>query len=52
MKTDYECKKCGYKWKSRVEKPSACPRCKRYDYDIEEKEIHNRILREVKKNDN
>ncbi len=24
-----ECKKCGYKWDSRKEKPRQCPNCKR-----------------------
>ena len=36
MKKEYECKKCGYKWKSRVTIPLTCPRCKRYDYNKEE----------------
>jgi predicted Zn-ribbon and HTH transcriptional regulator len=31
--TKYKCKRCGYEWKSRVEKPLTCPRCKRYDYN-------------------
>lgn len=22
------CKKCGYEWESRVERPKACPECK------------------------
>jgi len=25
-----KCKQCGYKWKPKVEKPKACPRCKQY----------------------
>lgn len=28
MKT--KCQYCGYEWESRVDKPMACPRCKRY----------------------
>lgn len=23
-----ECKKCGYKWESRVDNPKSCPECK------------------------
>ena len=44
MKQQYECLKCGYKWKSRKDddKPVACPRCKRYDWNekvgVKEKE--------------
>lgn len=29
----HSCLKCGHQWTSRVPNPSACPRCKRYDYD-------------------
>lgn len=26
---------CGYEWESRLkQKPKACPRCKRYDWEI------------------
>jgi len=28
-----KCKRCGYKWESRVKDPKVCPRCKRYDFD-------------------
>lgn len=31
------CKQCGYVWLSKLDKPKQCPRCKRYDYDKEEK---------------
>jgi len=35
-----ECKKCGHKWLSRINnKPIACPKCKRYDYREEKKEV-------------
>lgn len=27
-----ECQQCGYKWKSRIKQPKACPKCKRYDW--------------------
>ena len=33
-----KCKRCGYEWITRIDKPKACPRCKRYDYD---KDIDN-----------
>ena len=34
---DYKCYKCGYEWKTIVEKPKACPRCKtRLDYVFKE----------------
>ncbi len=36
MRKDYkyeqECLICGYKWRSRLEEPKACPRCKRLDW--------------------
>lgn len=28
-----KCSRCGYEWKSRVERPKACPDCKRRDWD-------------------
>ena len=34
-----KCSKCGHKWDSRVGKPAACPKCKRYDWDKKEKEL-------------
>lgn len=30
---DYECKKCGNKWISRVVLPKSCPKCKSYNWD-------------------
>lgn len=32
---DYKkkCKKCGYIWKSFLDKPKQCPNCKRNDWD-------------------
>lgn len=44
MKQNNECKKCGYKWKSKLIKPISCPRCKRYDWWKEE-------IKEVKQNE-
>ena len=35
---NYKCKICNYGWKSRVEKPAQCPRCKRYDWDKDTKD--------------
>jgi predicted Zn-ribbon and HTH transcriptional regulator len=32
------CKLCGHTWLARVEKPKACPRCKRFDW---EKKVNN-----------
>ena len=32
-KIKYECKLCGHKWESKLEKPVACPKCKRYDWN-------------------
>ena len=31
-----QCKRCGKVWVERVDKPLACPQCKRYDYDSDE----------------
>jgi len=28
-----KCILCGWEWKSRVENPAQCPRCKRYDWN-------------------
>lgn len=36
-----ECKRCGYKWDSRVKEPRACPRCKSYLYKTEKEESAN-----------
>ncbi len=33
MTTTCKCKRCGYEWAARVEKPKACPECKRRDWD-------------------
>ena len=33
-----ECKQCEYKWESKKEHPVQCPRCKRYDWDKDEKD--------------
>lgn len=38
MMLEVECKRCGYEWKSRVEVPKECPRCKRRDWDEEKGE--------------
>lgn len=33
-----ECKRCGYKWKTRGDKdPAACPSCKSYQWKTEKK---------------
>ena len=32
--TEVTCKICGYTWEPRVEYPTACARCKRYDWDL------------------
>ena len=34
MKPNYECKRCGWKWESRLldRKPKQCPGCKRIDW--------------------
>ena len=29
-----KCLRCDYEWFSWIERPRACPRCKRYDWDI------------------
>ncbi len=35
----HKCKKCQYEWPSKLERPKACPKCKRYDWDKEDSEI-------------
>jgi len=27
------CLRCGYEWRSMVDKPKACPKCKSYTFD-------------------
>ena len=35
---EYECKKCGHKWVSRIlTTPKACPQCKAYHWDTAKK---------------
>ena len=31
--SEFDCKKCGHVWISRVELPKCCPACKRRDYE-------------------
>lgn len=39
MKNKLTCLKCGWKWEPREgSTPAACPRCKRYDWNIPRKE--------------
>ena len=34
-----QCKRCGWNWTSRKEElPACCPKCKRYDWNIGEKD--------------
>lgn len=28
MKRVFKCKRCGYEWLNRIDKPKACPKCK------------------------
>jgi len=39
MKKKQTCRKCGYKWVSRIENPKQCPNCKQYITKFEMKEI-------------
>ena len=34
-----KCNQCKYEWKPKVKSPMACPKCKRYDWDSQDKEI-------------
>jgi len=36
-----KCFKCECVWYSRVKQPIQCPRCKRVDYMVENKEVKN-----------
>lgn len=31
----HNCKICGHEWDARVRKPKQCPKCKRYNYQVE-----------------
>jgi predicted Zn-ribbon and HTH transcriptional regulator len=42
---EFKCIRCGYEWLSRVEKPTACPKCKSYYWNKE------RVVKEVKNNE-
>lgn len=33
----HTCKRCGYTWESKKEKPKACPNCKSYRFDVPKK---------------
>lgn len=33
--TKHKCLKCNHEWQGKVEKPKSCPRCKRYDWDVQ-----------------
>lgn len=33
------CKRCGYRWKSRKEKPTQCPKCKSQKWDMNRKNV-------------
>lgn len=33
------CEQCGHQWESRKGKPKACPKCKRYDWELKIKKI-------------
>jgi Zn finger protein HypA/HybF involved in hydrogenase expression len=44
---DCKCLRCGNRWVSRVERPKACPRCKRYDWNVD-KEVELRELQRGK----
>lgn len=35
--TKQKCLKCKHEWTARVEEPLQCPRCKRYDWNKEDK---------------
>lgn len=37
-----ECRKCGYKWESRIGEPKACPKCKRYDWEENASDISSK----------
>lgn len=40
-KMNHRCNLCGYEWRSLLEKPKACPKCKRYDYfeEVKKEEV-------------
>ena len=33
MPIEKKCLRCGHEWKSILDRPKTCPRCKRYDWD-------------------
>ena len=49
---NYKCKLCKYEWFSRIEeKPKQCPKCKRYDWDINKKDNSQGISQDKELND-
>jgi len=34
-----KCNQCEYKWESRKDEPKQCPKCKRYDWNEDKKEM-------------
>ena len=39
MNEKFKCKLCKHEWFSRTSKPTACPRCKRYDWNKSVEEV-------------
>lgn len=40
------CNRCGYVWISRIDKPTSCPNCKRYDWmnkKVGDKHVNNKL---------
>lgn len=36
---DHKCSKCSYEWKSLMDSPKVCPRCKSYKWKISTSEV-------------
>ncbi len=41
MTTTCKCKRCGYEWAARVEKPKACPECKDRKWNKEKEKVND-----------
>ncbi len=44
-----KCKRCGWSWFPRVDDPTSCPKCKRYDWNVDVKDMHKNADKNITK---
>jgi len=45
----HKCIQCGYEWEGRIVNPKQCPRCKRYDWNMNIEQIFKEAKRRIRK---